>query len=106
MKKLLKAKVLIIFLFTSFFSIFLSPESNATSNVVPGNAYLSEEKAIFLDGEILITREKAYSIDKIKNPGTYVPVKLLSKLKNISIDYSKPITVKSNKGTYKINESN
>ncbi|ANY75779.1 hypothetical protein BBD41_26150 [Paenibacillus ihbetae] len=106
MKKLLKTKVLIIFLVTSFFSIFLLPESNASSNVVPRNAYLSGEKSVFLDGDVLVTREKAYSIEKINNPGTYVPVKLLSKLKNVSIDYSKPITVKSNKGTYKINESN
>lgn len=81
MKKPRKAKVLIIFLFISIFSAFLSLESSATSNVVPDNAYLSEEKAIFLDGEVLVTREKAYSIDKIKKPGTYVPVKLLSKLK-------------------------
>lgn len=102
-----KALIFPIILLASFFSILIpKTEANAASNVVPNNAYISDEIAVFLDGEILVTREKSYTIDGIKNHGTYVPVKIISKFKDITINYAKPITVKSKKGTYKINNSN
>lgn len=62
-----KALIFPIILLASFFSILIpKTEANAASNVVPNNAYISDEIAVFLDGEILVTREKSYTIDGIK----------------------------------------
>lgn len=106
MKKVLNSSFLTILFFAVIFHSVLTPEVHAASNVIPSNAYLSEEIAVFLDGEVLVTREKPYTIDRIKNAGTYIPVKMFSKLKDVTINYASPITIKSKKGTFKLNNSN
>lgn len=61
---------------------------------------VSEEIAIFLNGQLLISKQKAYNFGKIKNSGTYVPAKLLSKVEHVEAVYGKTISVKSPKGTF------
>lgn len=85
---------------------FLSsaPASAAASSMK--NPSVSEEIAIFLNGQLLISKQKAYNFGKIKDSGTYVPVKLLSKVKHVEAVYGKTISVKSPQGTYQIDKSN
>ncbi|WP_237566276.1 hypothetical protein [Paenibacillus sp. EZ-K15] len=106
MKKELKMPLLIATLVSVI--LFISPltKIEAASNIIPSNAYASEAIAIFLDGQIVVTKEKTYNLDGIKKSGIYLPVKLLAKLKNVKVNYEKPITVKSDIGTFKLNNTN
>ncbi|MGV2643970.1 hypothetical protein GNF86_21585, partial [Clostridium perfringens] len=106
MKKELKMPLLIATLVSVI--LFISPltKLEAASNIIRSNAYASEAIAIFLDGQIVVTKEKTYNLDGIKKSGIYLPVKLLAKLKNVKVNYEKPITVKSDIGTFKLNNTN
>ncbi|GAA0854484.1 hypothetical protein ABER99_21245 [Paenibacillus glucanolyticus] len=106
MKKALKLPLLIATLVSVI--LFISPlaKLEAASNIIPSNAYASEAIAIFLDGQLVVTKEKTYTLDGIKKSGIYLPVKLLAKLKNVKVNYTKPITVKSDIGTFKLDHTN
>ncbi|UNK20029.1 hypothetical protein MNQ98_08435 [Paenibacillus sp. N3/727] len=101
-KILLSSVSCFIFLFVTLLS---ATTVSAAANDMK-NAKVSEEIAIFLDGQFLISKQKAYTFEKIKNSGAYVPVKLLSKIKNVNVVYGQTISVKSPKGTYEINKTN
>ncbi|SDM15430.1 hypothetical protein SAMN05428961_11089 [Paenibacillus sp. OK060] len=106
MYKLVKPPSLIALLLFLAVFVYYPQKTVAASNIIPSDVYLSGEIAIFLNGEIIITREKTYSFDGIKNSGIYIPLKLLSKIDNISVNYSTPITINSIAGSYKVNNSN
>lgn len=79
----------------------VSAATNSTSS-----AKVSKEIAIFLDGKLMISKQKSYIFEKKANSETYLPAKLLSKIKNVHVDYGKIISVKSPTGTHEINKSN
>lgn len=104
----LNIKKLVSFVSLSIlFILFFNPvQAAAKPYVIPENAYVGFEYSIFVDGKLIVLREKSYTIDKIKNPDLYVPLKLLSKLKDVNINYNAPITVSSDHGTFKIDSTN
>nr|WP_308722919.1 hypothetical protein [Paenibacillus polysaccharolyticus] len=89
------------------FILFSNPlQVTAKPYVIPENAYVGFEYSIFVDGKLIVLREKSYTIEKIKNPDMYVPLKLLGKLKDVNINYNIPITVSSDQGTFNIDSTN
>ncbi|OAB45977.1 hypothetical protein [Paenibacillus glacialis] len=101
----LRALTIILCLFTIFSTIPFNVEA-AALNVIPDNVYLSAEIPIFLNGQIIVSKEKTYTIQGIKNSGTYLPIRLLSKFKNISVNFTKPITIKTDIGVFKLDNTN
>ncbi|WP_028592458.1 hypothetical protein [Paenibacillus massiliensis] len=104
----MKKKLMLIFVSFVFLTI-CSPHSKveAKSNIVPDDAYVSFEVAVFINGKLQIMPEKAYVIESgVKYPDLYLPFKLLTKINDITVNYSKPITIQSSAGVFPIDQTN
>lgn len=96
------SKFLCLILILSFGLGFPMKSVSAASDPL-NNAYYLQELGVFVDNQIVISTQKNYLAE---NGKVYVPIKTISRLKGVTLEGGKDLTVRSSKGTFPINKSN
>lgn len=73
--------------------------------MIPANSYVSEEIAVFFNGQIIISPKKTYNIDSAKYSDTFIPIKLIDEMSNATVNFSKTITIKTDNKLSEIDQS-
>ncbi|WP_342423131.1 hypothetical protein [Paenibacillus sp. FSL E2-0178] len=102
-KKNIPTSVIAFLIILIFFSC--STRIEASSKVIPPDSYVSDEIAVFFNGQIIISPKKTFNIDTSKYSGTYIPLKLLNELPKVTVNFSNPITIKTENKTSTINQT-